>query len=214
MPGVKRKLRSYDARGRLERAGKSRQRVIEVARAAFLETGYARTTIAGIAERAGVSVETVYKGFGGKAGLVRAIHDRGLEGSATTPAEKRSDAMSAREKDPRALVAKWGRLMAEVSPLVSPILLLVRAAADAEPELASLLREVDEKRLARMKQNARVLAERGFLRDGVSVAEATEIMWAYTSPELYELLVVRRKWTPAKLGAFAAEAMAASLLRG
>jgi AcrR family transcriptional regulator len=211
--GKVKKIRSYDASGRLEQAGKSRQRVIEVARVAFLQTGYGGTTIAGIAERAGVSVETIYKAFGGKAGLVRAVHDRGLEGSAATPAEKRSDAMSGSENDPRAVVANWGRLMAEVSPLVSPILLLVRAAAEAEPELASLLREVDEQRLARMKQNARVLAQRGFLRDGVSVDAAAEVMWAYTSPELYDLLVVRRRWTPAKLGEFAAEALAAALLR-
>jgi AcrR family transcriptional regulator len=212
MPRVK-KIRPYDARGRLEQARQSRERVIDVARAAFFERGYAGTTIGAIAEGAGVSVETIYKGFGGKAGLVRAIHERALEGSGPTPAETRSDAMSASEEDPRALIGKWGTLMAEVSPLVSPLLLLVRAAAEAEPELASLLRESDERRLSRMKQNARVLARRGFLREGMSVDEAAEIMWAYTSPELYDLLVVRRNWTAAKLGAFAAEALAASLLR-
>lgn len=207
------KVRTYDASGRQEQARESRQRVIDVARASFLERGYGGTTIAAIAEAAGVSVETIYKGFGGKPGLVRAIHERGLEGDGSTPAERRSDAISASEEDPRTIVRAWGRLMAEVSPRVSPILLLVRAAAQAEPELASLLREIDERRLARMKQNARALARRGFLRKGVSVGEAAEIMWAYTSPELYDLFVVRRKWTPAKLGAFAAGALAASLLR-
>jgi AcrR family transcriptional regulator len=207
------KIRSYDARGRLEQARQSRERVIRVAWAAFLERGYAGTTIAAIAESAGVSVETIYKGFGGKAGLVRAIHDRALEGSGPAPAEARSDATSASEQDPRAIVARWGALTAEVSPLVSPIMLLVRAAAEAEPELASLLRDIEDRRLSRMKENAGALARRGFLREGLSVDEAAEIMWAYASPELYDLLVVKRRWTPAKLGAFVAEALAASLLR-
>src|SRR5690349_6175557 len=118
--GRVKKIRSYDASGRAEQARQSRERVLSAARAAFLERGYAGTTIGAIAESAGVSVETVYKGFGGKAGLVRAIHERGLEGSGPTPAEARSDAISAGEEEPRAIVGKWGALIAEVSPLVSP----------------------------------------------------------------------------------------------
>jgi AcrR family transcriptional regulator len=186
--------------------------VIDVARSEFLEKGYAATTILGIAQRAGVSVETVYKAFRGKAGLVRAIHQRGLEGRGATPAETRSDAMSADETDPRSLIDRWGAFVAEVSPLVSPILLLVRSAAVTEPELASLVREIDEARLTRMTTNARVLARRRFLRKGVSVEQAAEIMWAYTSPDLYDLLVVRRHWSSEALGAFVAEGLKAALL--
>jgi len=205
--------RRYEGRGRQEQARSTRERVVDVARAEFLEKGYAATTIVGIAQRAGVSVETVYKGFGGKAGLVRAIHERGLEGRGSTPAETRSDAMSASETDPRSIVDRWGGFVAEVSPLVSPILLLVRSAAATDPKLASLLREIDEARLTRMAENARMLRRRGFLRKGVSVDRAAEVMWAYTSPDLYDLLVVRRGWSPGTLGAFIAEGLAAALLR-
>jgi AcrR family transcriptional regulator len=204
--------RPYDGRSRQEQARSTRERVIEVARSAFLEKGYGATTVLAIAEGAGVSVETIYKGFGGKAGLVRAIHEHGLEGGGPTPAERRWDDMSASEPDARALVDQWGAFVAEVSPLVSPILLLVRSAAAAEPELASLLREIDEARLSRMKKNARVLRRRGFLREGVSVEAAAEIMWAYAAPELYDLLVVRRGWSPAELGTFVGEALKGALL--
>ncbi len=38
---------------------------------AFLERGYSATTIKDIAERAGVSQETIYKGFGSKANLLK-----------------------------------------------------------------------------------------------------------------------------------------------
>jgi AcrR family transcriptional regulator len=160
-----------------------------------------------------VSVETIYKAFRGKAGLVRAIHQRGLEGLEPTPAEQRSSAMSASEQDPRALVAKWGAFTAEVSPRVSPIHLLIRSAATADPELVSLLQEIDAARFSRMKKNARVLRRRGFLREGMSVDAAAEIMWVYTAPELYELLVLRRCWPPKKLGAFVGAALEAALLR-
>jgi AcrR family transcriptional regulator len=203
--------RSYDGRSRQEQARATRERVIEVARSVFLENGYGATTVLAVAEKAGVSVETIYKGFGGKPGLVRAIQERGLEGRGATPAESRSDATSAREDDPRMIVKTWGAFVAELSPLVAPIDLLIRSAAASEPELAALVHDIDEARLSRMKKNARMLFERGFLRKGVSVDEAAEIMWAYTAPELYDLLVVRRRWSPQDLGTFVAGALEAAL---
>ena len=63
-----------------------------------------------------------------------------------------------------------------------------------------------------MRQNARMLADRRFLRKGVTVERAAEIMWAYTSPEFYDLLVVGRGWTPDRFGEFVASALAAALL--
>ena len=205
--------RPYDRRSRDEQARATRERVIDAARATFLEKGYGATTVLAIAALAGVSVETIYKAFGGKAGLVRAIHQRALEGQGPTPAEQRSNAMSAREEDARDLVAKWGALTAEVSPLVSPIHLLIRSAAAAEPELVSLLDEISDARLLRMKKNASVLERLGFLRKGLSVETAAEIMWAYTAPELYDLLVLQQRWSPKELGAFVGAALEAALLR-
>ena len=59
---------------------------------------------------------------------------------------------------------------------------------------------------------ARTLADRDHLRDGVTLAKATDIMWICTSPELYELLVRRRGWSPRQFGQFIADVMAATLL--
>jgi hypothetical protein len=47
--------------------------VLDAAQRLVLSDGFAPTTIAAIAERARVSVDTVYKAFGGKRGLVGAI---------------------------------------------------------------------------------------------------------------------------------------------
>ena len=41
---------------------------------------------------------------------------------------------------------------------------------------------------------------------------AGEILWAYSSPELYELLVLTRGWTPERYGTFVADALVAALL--
>jgi AcrR family transcriptional regulator len=159
-----------------------------------------------------VSVDTIYKTFGGKPGLVRAICEEGLAGEGPVPAETRSDALQAAEPDPRQIIEGWGKLTTEVAPRVAPILLLVRVAAAADPEMASLQSEMENQRLERMTHNARNLAAAGHLRDEVTVELAGEIMWTYSSPELYELLVLTRGWPLSRYAHFIVNATIAALL--
>jgi AcrR family transcriptional regulator len=204
--------RRYDSARRAEQARQTRNAIIETARRLFLRDGYAGTTIAAIAAAAQVSVETIYKAFGGKPGLVRAICDAALAGAGPVPAETRSDQLQLHEPDPRRIVRGWGELTVEVAPRIAPIMLLVRSAAAADPEMAGLLAEVEAARLSRMTGNARNLAAAGHLRPDVTVEQAGEVMWTYSSPELYELLVIKRGWPLGRYGAFIAEAMIAALL--
>jgi AcrR family transcriptional regulator len=209
-PDVKGKRR-YDSRQRDVRARATRRAVVAAARAQFLSNGYAATTVASIASSAGVSVETVYKSFGGKPGLVSAVADAGLAGAGPVPAELRSDELQRVETDPRAIIRGWGTLAAEVAPRVCPTLLLLRDAS-SDPEVAHVRGRLDSARLERMTHNARGLADAGHLRDDVSVGHAAEVMWTYSSPELYELLVVVRGWPVERYGTFIADAMVAALL--
>ena len=204
--------RRYDSTGRQAQAQRSRQAILDTAERQLLDTGYAATTIATIARGAGVSVETIYKAFGGKSGLVRAIYERGLTGRGAIPAFQRSDEMREHETDPRTIMRNWGALDAEVSSVVAPIRLLMRSAAATDPELATVLDDIDDERLDRARHHARFLAERGYLRDGVTVAQATDILWFCTSVELYETLVLRRGWSSPRYAQFVADFMIASLL--
>ena len=210
-PAVKQK-RPYDTTRRQQQARQNRDRVIDAAERRFLRDGYGTTTIAAIADDAGVHADTVYKAFGGKPGLVRAIRTRALEGEGSVPAERRSDDLQAREPDGRRIIEGWSALTLEVAPRVAPILLLIRAAAASDPEVTALLEEMDTARLSRMTANARRLRDAGHLRPGVSVARAADVLWTYSSPELYELLVLRRGWVPARFGRFIADAMIDALL--
>jgi AcrR family transcriptional regulator len=206
--------RSYDSSGRRKQARLNREAVLDVAERQFGAEGYAATTIGAIAREAGVSVETVYKAFGSKSGLVRAIYDRGLTGRDAVPAYARSDEMRDRESDPRVIMQKWGTLTAEVASVVTPIRLLMRAAAATDPEMASLLATSDAERLSRMAHHARFLAERGHLREGMTLDRATDILWTCSSVELYELLVLQRGWSVAEFAGFIADFMISELLKG
>ncbi|MGI8563409.1 MAG: TetR/AcrR family transcriptional regulator [Candidatus Dormibacter sp.] len=210
--GVVKTGRRYDASRRQRQALRNRETILDAARHLFLADGYGPTTIAAIAAAADVSVETVYKGFGGKAGLVRAIWSRGLAGTGPIPAWERSDEMQSLETDARQVILNWGRFTAEVAPAVAPVLLLIRTAAAADAEMAALLEEVDRARLVRMEENARRLHERGDLRHGIELEQTRDVLWTYSSPELYELLVLRRSWSLERYGRFVAEAMIAVLL--
>ncbi len=212
MATVKGSPRRYDSSGRQAQARQNRETVLDAAQRLFLHGGYAVTTIAAIARKAGVSVETIYKAFGGKAGLVRAIYERGLAGSGTVPAYERSDQLREHEVNPRAILRQWGALGAEVSAEVAPIGLLIRAAAASDSEMGALLRDSDAERLGRMRHNARFLADRGYLRRGMTVAEATDIMWTSSSPALFELLVMQRGWSLRRYGSLVADVLIATLL--
>src|SRR5438309_2275859 len=47
---------------------------------------------------------------------------------------------------------------------------------------------------------------------GVTLAHAADVLWSFSSPELYELLVLRRGWTPKRYGRYIADAMIHALL--
>ena len=204
--------RRYDSAGRRERAQQTRDLIATTAEEFFLSRGYAATTVAAIAAQARVSVETIYKGFGGKPGLVRAIVERALAGPGPVPAEQRSDEIRDTEPNPRQILTAWGDFVTDIAPRVVPILLLARDAAAGDPDLAALLDQISAARHERMTRNARSLLQAGHLRPGITLAQAADILWAYSSPELYELLVLGRRWPAERYGEFVAQAMIAALL--
>ncbi len=204
--------RTYDGSRRRDQARRTRAALLDAALARFLAQGYSATTIESIALDAGVSDATIYKTFGGKPGLVRALCEQALAGEGSSPAEQRSDELRESESDPHRVIEGWGRLTAEVSPRVAPILLLLRDAANADRVAAELYEELDNKRLTRMAENARYLADGQHLRAGLRLRDARDVLWLYSSPELFDLLVRRRRWTVSRYSRFVSDAIATALL--
>lgn len=211
-PGERGVKRPYDSTGRRQRATATRLRVLDVAEERFLRDGYGPTTILSIAADADVSPETIYKAFGGKAGLVRALYDKGLAGRGTVPAPERSDALSAQALDAPALLRQWTTLSMEVAPRVSPVMLLVRAAAAADGEAAALAAQMNDQRLERMELNAQRLLGRAGLRRRLTTRHIADVLFAYTSAELYEMLVLQRQWPLRAYADFLYRGMAGQLL--
>src|ERR1700694_2292781 len=67
--------RRYDASGRQERARARRRAMVLAAKELFERDGFPPTTLAAGAEWGGVSGESVYKAFGTKAAVAKAVFD-------------------------------------------------------------------------------------------------------------------------------------------
>ena len=204
------RARPYDSSARRVAAEQRRALVLEAAAARFAIDGYAATTVVAVAADAGVSAEMVYKAFGGKPGLVRALWVRALAGDGPVPAEERSDSLAGAHDDPREVIAGWARLSTEVAPRASPVALLVREAAASDPAAARLRDELEQHRLERMRHNACALTDH--LRPGVGVEAAGDVLFAFSAPELFELLVLRRGWSLAAYSDFLRRGIIAELL--
>lgn len=209
-----RSVRGYDASGRREQARLTRLAVLDTARRLFLETGYAGTTLSAVAKSAGVSVETIYKAFGNKPGLVKAIFDVAVVGDdAPVPMLQREFVrQNMAEPDPRKKLAGYGVHVGEVGPRTGPILLVVRDAAAADPAAAEVWAKMQQERLTGMTVFAQHLATGGHLRDDVSVEQARDVLWTHNSVELWDLLVNQRGWSNKRFGQWVGEQLIAALL--
>lgn len=196
MPGgVKRSRRSYSSPLRADQAEQTRRRILASAFGLFAKGGYAGTTIAAVAEDAGVSPETIYQGFGGKRGLLEGAIEMAIDGAEDGAASQErwraavAELPGARERL-HMLVDYSCRILARTRPLHS----VIRGAADKEPFAADLGRRLLNDRLsAQTERIATYLA--GDLRPGLSVEEAGQRYCVLASPELYHLLTVELDWT-------------------
>lgn len=200
MVAVTRKVKSrlYDNAGREAQSEETRQRILDAGRELIVERGYRPTTVADIAARAGVHVDTLYALVGRKPVLLRELIERALSGTdAPVAAEDRGYVKAIRaDPDPARKLAIYARAVREIQARMAPLLLALRDASATEPDAAEVWREISVRRAANMRKLAQDLEAAGGLRAGLSIDEATDVIWATNSSELYVLLTVERGWPP------------------
>jgi AcrR family transcriptional regulator len=196
MPGgVKRSRRSYSSPLRADQAEQTRHRILAAAFSLFAKGGYAGTTIAAVAEDAGVSPETIYQGFGGKRGLLEGAIEMAIDGAEDGAAsQERWRAAVAGQSGARERLDMIVDYSCSILARTRPLHSVIRGAADKEPFAADLGRRLLRERLsAQTERIATYLA--GDLRPGLSVEEAGQRYCVLASPELYHLLTVELDWT-------------------
>jgi AcrR family transcriptional regulator len=215
--GVKPRRR-YDATRRHAQAAQTRQDILAAAQRLLLERGYAKTTVAAVAAAAGVVVETVYRAFGSKAGLCRAVVRAAVAGGAAraeVPPDQRPAIQAViAETDPYRQLERYADTQPGIHARAGPLLRMLAGAAAADPELAEVRADLEGERLAGMGRFARLLADRGALRPGLSVEDARDVLWTLNSLAVHDLLVVERRWPPERYRDWLAATLARALLPG
>ncbi|GAB4584580.1 TetR/AcrR family transcriptional regulator [Nocardia sp. IFM 10818] len=184
--------------GRKARARATRTRIVRAATELFVSDGYAVTSIAAVASRAGVGEQTVYYSLGNKRALLTAALDQAIAGDdEPVPTLERSWTTGAlADPDPIAQLRAQVEGAAEILQRAAPLLEVVRGAAATDTELAGIWTTNIEQRATVQHTFAAALAAKTPLRDGLTVAEAADIMLALLGPENYTLLVGARGWSP------------------
>jgi AcrR family transcriptional regulator len=190
---VKTQRRRYHSPLRADQALQTRRRVLASARKLFLERGYAGTTVAAVADDAGVSPETIYLSLGGKRGLLEGVMEvTGPHGSAEADNAWWDMVAQLSHADDR--LAKMVEYSCRILARTQPIHAIIRGAADKEAFAAELGRRLMRERLNNQTERIRHYLA-GDLKAGLSVAEAGQRYCALASPELYHALTVELGWT-------------------
>jgi AcrR family transcriptional regulator len=205
--------RPYDATRRRAQARETQRSVLRAAHDLFVEQGYGRTTIAQVAERAGVSPETIYATFKNKATLLHRTWDVTIGGDDDeVPFHERPEVMAIRgEPDLARRFMLHARFSTATARRMTPFVRSVRGAAASEESAAAMAAEMDRQRLAGMTVMAEEAAATGQLK--VSTEECRDLIWAMTDGHLWHELVVERGWSDEQYAAWVGTMWVAALVR-
>jgi AcrR family transcriptional regulator len=207
--------RRYSSEVRAEQRRATRQRVLDATRVLLLSRGYSGATIEAIARRAGVSVQTVYNTVGGKAAVLKAVYDTMLAGDdEPVPVMQRPAVQAMRATaDPHRFLALYARMGREMYARTAPLLpVMLAESGSGDPEVREFIDTIENERAAGTAMIAALLHERFGLRAGLTVADAADILWTLTAPELSLRLIHRRDWSLDKYEAWSGDTMARVLL--
>ena len=205
--------RSYDASRRREKARARRLAVVLAARDLFERDGFRLTTIAAVAEHAGVSAESIYKGFGTKAALAKAVFDVVIAGDdEPVPVAERPAAQLVRdEPDVRRRIALYVDGLAQRQARSAKVQILIRDGRHVDDSLAPVWATLNEEGLVGMTMLGRHLLDTGQLRDGIGLDEVRDVLWNYLAIDTYERLVRSRGWPLERYSRWLAHAIAGAI---
>ncbi|MET9216023.1 MULTISPECIES: TetR/AcrR family transcriptional regulator [unclassified Nocardia] len=205
--------RRYDASGRRARAKARRHAMVAAAQELFERDGFRPTTIAAIAERAGVSAESVYKAFGTKAALAKAVFDVVIAGDdEDVPVYQRPEqqAMLA-EPDVRRKIAMFVRGLAQRQARSATVQFLIRDGRHVDDSLTPVWDKLAEEGLVGMTMLGGHLLDTGQLRPGIELDEVRDVLWNYLAIDTYERLVLARGWSVDRYADWVARTIIAAL---
>lgn len=203
--------RPYNSAGRRAAAASNRRAVLEASRDLLLRDGYRATTIPAVAERAGVSQDTIYKTFGSKQQLMKAVYDVTVAGDdEPVPIGQRPPVQRALQAaDPAEMISRYAEF---VCGFMQRLGALIAVLAEADPEIAEVRAVTEAERLTGVRAFVSHLAREGHLLSALGQGQAADACWALTSPQLFARLTQARGWTAETYQRWLTDMLSATLL--
>ena len=208
------KLRPYDTTNRQRQAADTRRRIFEAAQELFTRDGYVTTTIAAIADHAGVAVQTVYASTKSKREILKGIIDLAISGEeeqVPIQASSRWQEIEA-EPDPRTKLRELARLHRDICVREAPAFAIMADAAGSDPEIRTLMHDMADQRYQDHHRLAKTLHQTSHLRPDLSSRRAADIIWALANEQTYLALVRDRRWSTQDYEDWLADQLIAALL--
>ena len=182
---------------RRSRAKATQWRIVKAAYLLFCAQGYAGTTMAEIAEAAGVAVQSVYFTFHTKAALLSRAYDFAVMGEAEPEIPQRQawyEAMTA-EPDVTQALRHFVTGVGEITRRVTPLSLAAQVAADGDPDTARVMAFHDGMQADAYREVVKLLSAKAELKPGLSLERGTDLLLLYAGTEVYHVMVEMRGWS-------------------
>lgn len=190
------KPRVYRSNLRQQQAAQTRSRILAAAAELFAAEGYARTTLAKIASKAGVSVETV-QGQGSKAALMIATIEQiafGVSGEDNVLNLDVGRKLLATD-DYEGALDYFAETLADLHERTADLALALISGAGSDPELDEYLRDLIASINLQTRRIFGVYRDRGWLRGDIAFDETIETAAVLSSVETYQRIVHRDGWS-------------------
>jgi AcrR family transcriptional regulator len=212
----RKRSRRYDATRRREQAAATRRQILEAAQRLFERDGYAATSMAAIADEAGVALKTVYLAVESKSGLLRAIWNLRLRGDEEPApvAERPWYREVLEEPDPERQLRLNAHNAAAVKRRIGALLAVIRDAAPSDPDVGALWGRIQSDFYENQRAIVESVAAKGALRGGLDPGRAADIVWTLNHPSVYLLLANERGWSMDEYERWLADAFCSQLLGG
>jgi AcrR family transcriptional regulator len=207
------RVKPYNSPLRERQALQTRERILNAARETFREHGYGASTLGDIARAAGVAEPTVRAVFKTKPNLVEHLLRLAVRGEDNELQLHQREAFNhmLAATDPDTLLDRLADIAESLHSRSWDVMEIVAGAASSDPAIAELHDERRRARLANQKTVAKRLDELGALPDETSLDTIADLLWLYTAPENYRMLVIERNWSAKRYRSWFRNAVAAIL---
>ena len=204
----------YRSALREAQARATRRAIVDAAARLFIQRGYGATTVDAIAEAAGVSRKTVFTSVGGKTEALKlAIDWANVGDDEPVPMLERPHVKAMQnEPDARLILISQARYVRQAAARAAPLHAVVQAAAGLDADIRALAEDVRAQRIRGMRAMARVLADRGALKPGLTPSEGADVLWLLIDPGVYYRLVIEQHWDPDRYQDWLADALVSLLI--